>query len=92
MSDYMELIARAERAWASPRASVAVTANLVPELVSALKEAHRRIDLMRDLHRPTAVSRGTEGSILRCRECRHDWLCDTSWKLDGLDGPDGGDL
>jgi hypothetical protein len=45
-------------------------------------ELARRIDLMRELHRPTPEP----GGPLRCKECREHWPCDTSWKLDGLHG------
>ena len=78
MSDHSELIARVEQSMHCPPHFVLA---LVPELASALKEAHRRIDLMRDLHRPIASS---PGGVLRCKECRNDWPCDTSWRLDGF--------
>lgn len=50
------------------------------DLVAEVRKLRERIALMRDLHRPTGVL-----GVVRCRECRNDWPCDTAWKLDGLD-------
>lgn len=46
------------------------------------QQLERVVAAMRELHRP--IPRGEPVKTLVCRECRHDWPCDTAWKLDGL--------
>lgn len=59
------------------------TPNGVEAALDRLALLETVVKLARDLHRPIQ-----DGHILRCRECRRDWPCDTSWKLDGLDSED----